>query len=298
MYNVNLTIQTMATCLLNKLKAEVANSNLIGYNEFIMYLKLPTQTWYPMVLGDPSGYVKTKDSKVYLSATSGGTPKTVVLHSEMTSNTFYIFVNSDNATEEVEIFVSRKYSDASNVMFTTAASNDCKILTKTFRNESSTTIPSYTQLRSKTSDTPVLGVLSDVSEMYNITSLNLETAEDNDVKYYEKLTKLTNVNLNTHYLGDISVFGNHILLTNLAYGNSKCSGTLESVVWGWVKNGKTSGTVTGNSSNSQSSVTFAGSRNNAKGAINWSPNANEGRTDITVNGITVTIDNATGETVS
>ena len=92
--------------------------------------------------------------------------------------------------------------------------------------------------------------------------------------------------------GDVESFGNLTSLITLKIGETVLGGTLESLVKAQVGNGRTSGSIVMGYLKT-TNVTFNGVKpNDNEATLTWEPNSEDAtKTDITYNGVSVTIDN-------
>lgn len=148
----------------------------------------------------------------------------------------------------------------------------------------------------------ITGNLSSLSGCTNLKSLIVRfSGITGDLHNLSNLVNLENIRLtDSQITGDISVFGNMSNLTNININGTGIYGSLESIVKGQVSNGNTSGSISWGYLKYAPNVTFNGSNPATTGTatLSWEPNATAGRTDVTYNSVTITIDNTTGNVVS
>lgn len=271
-------------CLVTRLKNQVENNNLPILGEIQVIVSLPANQRVGIVIGKSSGtgcVLSTRTEGVkFSSSASGELTDTYPLPDSATSIQTIFVDNSSNEVKKAIICISNKYI-LNNVIFNSSAiTAGARIYTETYIGESSDWL-NITNLRSADSNSnPLIGTVLDLVGMYDATTISVDEQNDVTTDAYANFTKLTNISLTSKVSGDIIKLGKLTAATNFAFGNSKCSGTIESWVQAQRANGRTTGSVTGNSGNS-SNVTFNGSTANAKGSVSWTA------TTITMNGITI-----------
>lgn len=217
------------------------------------------------------------DGVKFSESADGELTDTYTMDSSKTDADVYV-ANSSNEPKKAIIFVSDKYYFLHLLWSTSAASAGARIYTETYKWESSEWLSRITTLTSSTDNKPIVGELHDLIGMYGALFIN--TDKPSTTEEWGVFVNLTNINFNSLVSGDIVKLGKCINLTNLAFGKSHCSGTIESLIQAMRANGRTTGSMTGNSANN-SDVTFNDSKSNAKGTVSWTAST------ITMNGITI-----------
>jgi len=230
--------------------------------------------------GHESVFRTITDGVKFSESADGELTDTYTMDSYKETADVYVY-NSSNEAKKAIIFVSEKYHFSRLLWNASAASAGARIYTETYKRESSEWLSRITKLASSTTDIPIVGELHDLIGMYDVTYLFIETDKPSTTEEWGVFVNVTNFDFNSLVSGDIVKLGKCINLTNLAFGNSHCHGTIESWVQAQRANGRTTGSVTGNSQNVSSDVTFNGSTTNAKGTVSWTA------TTITMNGITI-----------
>lgn len=274
-------------CIVKKLAAVVDNAELKKVGEFALYVEIPSKQWIPLVLSYSKvleGHVRVgSNENVYIS--SDMTSKVKELNVVSDNNSIYVY-NDTNDSLIFPIFATHKVNI--NRFNGTAGSDSIdgfKIFTKGFRYENAETLPAYhTTIEKSTNHSYLLGDIQDLIGLASkIQSLYVHPMEGGHIStdIFGKFEKLTNLTLDNYVIGDIKELGKLLSLTNLAFGNAtNVHGTIESLVAEFRKNGKLSGSFTGNSVN-KSKVTFNGSTGKAIKSFAWTENT------ITVNGETI-----------
>ena len=142
----------------------------------------------------------------------------------------------------------------------------------------------------------VIGDVSSVENLNLIEKFNLDHSSKvtGNISTFSGLTTLTELKLSgcNRLEGDIESFGNLTSLISLRLGETVLGGTLESLVKAQVGNGRTSGSIVMGYLKT-TNVTFNGVKpNDNEATLTWEPNSEDAtKTDITYNGVSVTIDN-------
>lgn len=268
-------------CLLTELNGEFGDNSNAKFGEIRIVLLLPANYRTVLVVNKYSGdgcIARTITPGVKFSTSASG-ELTDTFTLPRTDGQTEIFVNnSSNKAITAVIFISNKYILTRLRTNLTSAKAGAKIYSETYKGESNDWLPITEIINSSTNK--IVGTITDLKGFYNVTSIGIEEQNNVTTDDWSMFTKLTNIDFDRHVSGDIVKLGALTALTNFAFGNSHCSGTIESWVQAQRANGRTTGSVTGNSLNG-SNVTFNGSTANAKGGVSWTA------TTITMNGITI-----------
>ena len=270
-------------CLVTKYKAESSNNSLLRLNEFIHYVSISGNTWIKFLVSNTTeDFLVRKDpddNDYIISATEGGTPVDEIQLTKSDGASFYIY---SSVSKEIRLFIGNK-QNIKRLGSDNSAGNSCLNLTKGFKTQSSLYMPKFEALMGRNNTNDVLGSFDDIKNMVGVKVLYIQINGDSE-ESISKLSEFVNLEhlelIGNKIVGNISVLGNIRNLLNFAYGRSKCSGTIESLIQAFRANGRTTGSMSGNSTNT-SNVTFNGSTGNAKGTVTWTENT------ITMNGITV-----------
>lgn len=219
------------------------------------------------------------DGVKFSESADGELTDTYTMDSSKSMAEVYV-ANTSMEAKKAIIFVSDKYYFSRLLWNISAASAGARIYTETYKGESSEWLSGIERLTSATNSTPIVGELHDLIGMYGATTLLIDTDKPSTTEEWGVFVNVLNFDFNSLVSGDIVKLGKCINLTNLAFGNSHCSGTIESLIQAMRANGRTTGSMTGNSINN-SDVTFNGSTANAKGTVSWTVST------ITMNGITI-----------
>lgn len=229
--------------------------------------------------GHESVFRTITDGVKFSESADGELTDTYTMGSSTSDADVYV-ANTSMEAKKAIIFVSGKYYFSRLLWNTSAASAGARIYTETYKWESSEWLSGIVKLTSSTSNVPIVGELHDLIGMYAATALFIETDKPSTTEEWGVFVNVPNFDFNSLVSGDIVKLGKCINLTNLAFGYSHCSGTIESLIQAMRANGRTTGSMTGNSINN-SDVTFNGSTANAKGTVSWTVST------ITMNGITI-----------
>lgn len=263
-------------CLVTQVEQDSPNLER-GVGEIKLVVLLPANQRVVLWVNRQRGYESTfrsiTDGVKFSNSATGELTDTLIMASNETSKDVYVS-NSANEERKAVIFISNKYY-FSNIAWNTAAANaGARIYTESYKEESSEWLNGIVNL------VGLVGKVQDLTGMYNVTALSIETNTPSTTDDWGVFINLTNYNFDYNVSGDIVKLGKCTALTNLAFGKSHCYGTIESLIQAFRANGRTTGSMTGNSAN-YSDVTFNGRTENAKGTVSWTP------TTITMNGITI-----------
>lgn len=265
---------------MTELKGEFGDNSNAKFGEIRIVLLLPANYRTVLNVSKSSGdgcIARTITPGVKFSTSASGELTDTFTLPNTSSNTDMFINNSSNEAITAVIFISNKYilSELKNNQASVWAG--AKIYSETYKCESNDWLPNIKVIGGFGK---IVGTITDLKGFYNATFIRI--AEQNTVTTddWSIFTKLTDIELDSHVSGDIVKLGALTALTNFAFGFTKCSGTIESWVQAQRANGRTTGSVTGNSTNG-SNVTFNGSKDNAKGGVSWTA------TTITMNGITI-----------
>lgn len=271
-------------CLLTELRGEFGDNSNAKFGEIRIVLLLPANYRTVLNVGKSSGdgcIARTITPGVKFSTSASGELTDTFTLPSIASSTDMFINNSSNEAITAVIFISNKYilSELKNNQASVEAG--ARIYSETYKGESNDWLPNITVIKSDVAPiSKIVGTITDLKGFYNATFIRIAEQNNATTDDWSIFTKLTNIDLDSNVSGDIVKLGALTDLTNFAFGKSKCSGTIESWVQAQRANGRTTGSVTGNSSNI-SNVTFNGIRGNAKGGVSWTA------TTITMNGITI-----------
>lgn len=257
-----------------ELKKNASNNNLIKLDEFVLVVNLQSTiigglaiynngAFAVRVIGN-SNVLLSKDQTNYadeVSFDSGGIKS--------------VFIQN-NTGGEISVKIGISNADTLRSARTSSTTN-IKILSSGYIDEKSDYYPLFRFV-----DTQIYGNILDLVGFKNIITDTAFIRVSSETPTVDLLpfTNVTNINMNSMYVGNISVLGKLMSVTNLAFGGSKCTGTIESLVAEYRRNGKNEGSVTCNSYNN-SYVTFNGTTAGAKSSLSWTANT------ITMNGVTI-----------
>ena len=269
-------------CLVTTLKGSISDESLPRLGELGMKYKIPSRTILGITgsLASPGGSVRVPlADSIYISTSNSDTPDKKEISLAGGNRTFYVY-NDTAEDADFWIFYKKKELFVSFVPNSSAYAAGMRIYTDGYK----LLEPEYCPYINKfiSGGSRGLGTAKDLQAFKNILNQvdSIVEEETIDIGYYA-FPLVTNLSLiSDKIVGDISQLGVCTSLTNLAFGNTRCSGTIESLIQSLRANGKETGSMTGNSSNF-SNVTFAGTTANAKGTVTWTA------TTITMNGITV-----------
>lgn len=268
--------------LVTKLNSTVNNSAIPFVDEFCYTVVVPANSWKKIVVYNTTSAFKVRkdpNDDYVISLTSGGQTSDILSLGASSTASFYV---SSPTEKEIRIYVT----DRKNIVqiggeSASYSSSNFYNTTTGFKSQSSNTMPKLKNINGGYSTNYIIGTLEDVKNMTNVEFLAIKGTTDENINKISDFTNLKNLGIgNNKISGNISSLTALTKLTNFAFGNSGCSGTIESLIQGFRANGRTSGSMTGNSTNN-SSVTFNGSTANAKGTVTWT------ETTITMNGITI-----------
>lgn len=289
----------MNNCLVSTQIEESPNKNLPVLGEIGMWFNIPSRTIVTLMGSTHSGTYNVRvdeDEPIYISTSNEETPsdkEITNIAGTGSSNYFYAYNDSDSPRKFCFYF-SSKYNFVELICNSSSANAGTLLFTDGYKGIEPEYIPYVTSVKSSSNNLGVAGDIRNLNKLKDtITYLKYRAdllTEEIDVKHFA-FTKVTDINFlsSTMIVGDIQGLGSCLAATNIAFGHSKCSGTVESLIKKMVSLGKTSGSFTCSSTNN-SDVTFNGSKSNAISGVSWVPNSIDAtKTDITMNGITVTV---------